>query len=849
MTMNTIVDSSVSYERMGHYTKDQLNTLLVDAYNNNMNYFPSQNPNLDAKIDPTKYGATNGVTLYKVFYNTKVPETGAIEKVSGLVAIPDGIGTSAPLVSYQHGTVLDRVTVPSNVIKTDAAGAIQWGDASTLVNVVRFAGNGYILSAADYLGKGISSTQEAYAVKGATNQTNLDMLQATDKILNNLNIAPDKLFLTGQSQGGLNTQWLTQALESMSVPITASAAMTPFNDLVASFQAWTSVDRLNPNNGHDPVPWLPPTIAIALSSYQKYYNINGLVDAAIKPEYLAQIKQYLANDNYYDWAKATNANWPITTGGSVAGITAKEMLVSGFSNSYTSPQVAQFYQQLKDNSAFNWNYTTPITFYYGTADEVLPVNVVTKPLVLGGPLVSSQAALNATHMGTFLYSLFANNSSATNPITSYDWFNNLKATASQTPHLALSSDQIIVSGDSYDVLKVSLKAIKSDSSGANIVDVYRVTGDPLNGGAKEYLGSIGSVKGGNQSLGAMDALLQTGDRLLFESHDATGAVIPASASINPTSVGYQIDVRSGNNANASVLTIDIAESKGPISLSQQVAATQNAPSSDFLNIRAGDAINIHYQNAQGFANVLGLVKLDQDAVTHLPTGAVGGVLPNSPFFADMVKSHLVSNLPAPVQNSNGTGDIYWVAPSEGVYAVVATDSTGLIYTYGPRSYSDGKAHVLNIGDNAFAFETAYGSTFDGGFNDFFVQVSPEVNINKFIYGLYNTAFNRDADNVGLKFWIDTSHQGQLTPTVIVDNFMRSGEYINIYGSAVSNSDFVTRLYQNTFGRLPEPAGLAYWVDQLNAGLEKDKVIVSIVESTEAMQLIGTQHPDQPWMIQ
>ncbi len=119
-----------------------------------------------------------------------------------------------------------------------------------------------------------------------------------------------------------------------------------------------------------------------------------------------------------------------------------------------------------------------------------------------------------------------------------------------------------------------------------------------------------------------------------------------------------------------------------------------------------------------------------------------------------------------------------------------------------------------------------------------------MNINKFIYGLYNTAFSREADNVGLKFWIDKSQQYQLTPTAIADNFMQSAEYKNIYGSNISNSDFVTKLYQNTFGRLPEPIGLAHWVDQLNAGLAKDKMIVSIVESTEAMQLIGAQHPDQ-----
>lgn len=865
MSQITIVDDAVSYERMGHYSKDQLNGLLIDAYDNNLNYHSSQNPNLDKKMVSAKYGATNGVTLYKVYYNTVVPESGQVEKVSGLVAIPDGVSATAPMVSYQHGTVLDNITVPSNVIKTDGAGGIQWGDASTLVNLVRFGGNGYILSAADYLGKGISEVQEAYAVKGATNQTNIDMLQAANKVLNDLNVTPDKLFLAGQSQGGLNTQWLTQALENMSVPISASAAATPFNDLVASVQAWTSVDRQQPNNAYDPVPWLPPTVAIALSSYQKYYNINGLLDAAIKPEFATQIKQYLANNFYYDWSKSTNATWTIEGGGSVPGITAKEMLVSGFSTLYTSSKVSEFFQHLSDNSAFNWRYTTPIRFYYGTTDEVLPVNVVTKPLVLGGDLVSSQSVLNGTHGGTFLYSLFANNSSPASPITSYDWFNSIKSTASQSPHLALDANELSVSGDSYGTLKISLNASKAGSSNFGIVDIFSVTGDISNGGAKHYLGSIGAISGDNDALGKrhhlgsagainsdnnvlgkLDVILQTGDQVLFQSHDASGAIISTISKITQTTSGYQAVISPSSNANNSILTIDIAQSHGPATLGQLIAATQSSPSTDFLNLRSGDAINIHYQNAKGFSNLVGLVKIDQDAVTQLPTGSVGGIFPNSASFTDAVKSHLVTNLSSTNLASNSSGDIYWVAPSNGVYAVVAIDANGAIYTYGQESYLDGKAHVQNIGDNAFAFETAYGSQNDGSFNDLVVQVSADVNLNKFIYGLYNTAFNRDAGAQELKYWINTAQAYQLKPINIVDAFMGTEEYLHNYGQGITNLDFVSKLYQNTFDRPADSVGEGYWVGLLNNGLSRDQVILSFVKSVEAMQLIGMQHPEQPW---
>jgi hypothetical protein len=109
---------------------------------------------------PMKYPpAENAVKLYKVLYNTVVPEdNNRVVQVSGLIALPSENPAQLPLVSYQHGTVFSRSEVPSSIEES----------METRMIIARFAGHGYAVIAADYIGKGISKEPDSWLVREST---------------------------------------------------------------------------------------------------------------------------------------------------------------------------------------------------------------------------------------------------------------------------------------------------------------------------------------------------------------------------------------------------------------------------------------------------------------------------------------------------------------------------------------------------------------------------------------------------------------------------------------------------------------------------------------------------------
>jgi len=100
------------------------------------------------------------------------------------------------------------------------------------------------------------------------------------------------------------------------------------------------------------------------------------------------------------------------------------------------------------------------------------------------------------------------------------------------------------------------------------------------------------------------------------------------------------------------------------------------------------------------------------------------------------------------------------------------------------------------------------------------------------YRLYQAAFAREPDVSGLSFWIGQMDAGASLQTVS-GQFIGSAEFVSKYGANPSNADFVSALYQNVLNRLPDAAGLAFWVNQLNAGtITRPEVLIGFSESTE-----------------
>lgn len=96
--------------------------------------------------------------------------------------------------------------------------------------------------------------------------------------------------------------------------------------------------------------------------------------------------------------------------------------------------------------------------------------------------------------------------------------------------------------------------------------------------------------------------------------------------------------------------------------------------------------------------------------------------------------------------------------------------------------------------------------------------------------LYFAYFRRLPDASGLAYWTGKLNAG--TPLDKVSaSFAGSSEFTTKYGSK-TNSQFVTLIYQNIFGRNPDAAGLAYWTKRLDQGTSRGTVMTNFSESSE-----------------
>ena len=97
--------------------------------------------------------------------------------------------------------------------------------------------------------------------------------------------------------------------------------------------------------------------------------------------------------------------------------------------------------------------------------------------------------------------------------------------------------------------------------------------------------------------------------------------------------------------------------------------------------------------------------------------------------------------------------------------------------------------------------------------------------------LYRAYFLRIPDQAGLDFWIARRRSGQ-SLNQISQSFAQSPEFATLYGS-LTNRGFVERIYENVLGRPGEPDGVAFWTGQLNSGARtRGQVMTGFSESSE-----------------
>jgi len=104
--------------------------------------------------------------------------------------------------------------------------------------------------------------------------------------------------------------------------------------------------------------------------------------------------------------------------------------------------------------------------------------------------------------------------------------------------------------------------------------------------------------------------------------------------------------------------------------------------------------------------------------------------------------------------------------------------------------------------------------------------------------MFQVAFGRVADAAGLNYYYDLAKAGA-TEKQIADALVKSGEFIT--HGLLDDQSFVNNLYQNTFGRNGETAGVNYWLNAMSHGATRADIIRSFAD-VHTLNLQGSAGP-------
>ncbi len=99
------------------------------------------------------------------------------------------------------------------------------------------------------------------------------------------------------------------------------------------------------------------------------------------------------------------------------------------------------------------------------------------------------------------------------------------------------------------------------------------------------------------------------------------------------------------------------------------------------------------------------------------------------------------------------------------------------------------------------------------------------------YRLYQAAFHRVPDFAGVGYWISRLDKGMPLQDV-AGQFVASGEFKSLYDAAPTDAAYIDLLYQNVLGRSPDAPGYSYWEKVLQSGYAREGVLVQFSESAE-----------------
>ena len=280
------------------------------------------------------------VDFYSVRYITRHPADDSPIEASGAIAIPRGISCPLPLASYQHGTIAEKIDVPSFNNYEANIGKI-------------FAGCGYVTCMPDYIGLGTSPGLHPYVHARSEADAALDLMRAArvlqDSLTFNLN---DQLFLFGYSQGGHATMALHKEIETNypdEFQVTISAPMSGPYDL-----SGVQADVIT---GMEPYP-TPGYLPYVVFAYQSVYG-----------NFYTDISELFVSPYDVDLPPLFDGTYSMGyINSQVPSIPNQVLVPSQLADFQTNPDNV-LRLALAQNDVYDWTPTAPVRLMYCNGDD------------------------------------------------------------------------------------------------------------------------------------------------------------------------------------------------------------------------------------------------------------------------------------------------------------------------------------------------------------------------------------------------------------------------------------------------------------------------------------------------
>ena len=226
----------------------------------------------------------------------------------------------------------------------------------------------------------------------------------------------------------------------------------------------------------------------------------------------------------------------------------------------------------------------------------------------------------------------------------------------------------------------------------------------------------------------------------------------------------------------------------------------------------------------------GLLVSPNYSIDTVPTPPVGGGGGQPPTPAPGVEvgggngtDSLVSTPADEVFDGGGGTDSVVFSGNFADYVVVVENGMPVSIT-GP----DGSDRFISIERLVFADGTL-------AFDDIAVQGSR----------LYEAAFDRSPDAPGMGFWVGERDAERGDLVWMASHFLHSDEFRDLYGAPedMSNQRFLELMYENVLDRSPDVGGFNFWMDQLDSGYGRERLMVAFSESVEN---VGTTLIEGVW---